>query len=67
MVKLDRSPEVKTFVLFLSDIEVRKFGEQSGLDILVVLTVNAEYYGFGSRRFSSLVYALNTLPGACLL
>jgi len=47
MVKLDRSPEVKTFVLFLSDIEVRKFGEQSGLDILVVLTVNAEYFSFG--------------------
>jgi len=58
---------VKTFILLLSDIEVRKFGEQSGLDILVVLTVNAEYLGFGSRGFSSLVHALNTLPGACLL
>jgi len=58
---------VKTFVLFLCDIEVRKFGEQSGLDILVVLTVNAEYYSFGSGWFSSIVYALNTLPGACLL
>jgi len=49
MIKLDRRPRVKTFVLFFSDIEVRKFGEQSGLDILVVLTVNAEYLGFGSR------------------
>ena len=58
---------MKTFVLFFSDIEVRKFGEQSGLDIPVVRTVNAEYLGFGSRSFSSLVYALNTLPGACLL
>ena len=46
-----------------TDAEVRKRGEQTGLDTLVVHAVNDECQTLGSLLFSVAVNALSTPPG----
>ena len=46
-----------------SDAEVRKRGEQTGLDTLVVHAVNDECQSSGSMLFGDAVNALSTPPG----
>ncbi len=46
-----------------TDAEVRKRGEQTGLDTLVVHAVNDECQTLGSLLFSVTVNALSTPPG----
>ena len=46
-----------------TDAEVRKRGEQTGLDTLVVHAVNDECLLSGRMRFGDVVNALSTPPG----
>ena len=47
----------------VSDAEVRKRGEQTGLDTLVVHAVNDESQLLGDMSFSDSVNALSSPPG----
>ena len=47
----------------VTDTEVRKRGEQTGLDTLVVHTVNDEHKVSGSQDFGAGVNALSAPPG----
>ena len=47
----------------VTDAEVRKRGEQTGLDTLVVHAVNDEYSVSGPQGFGAAVNAVNTPPG----
>ena len=47
-----------------TDAEVRKCGEQTGLDTLVVHTVNDECQSSGSILFGGAANALSIPPGA---
>ncbi len=46
-----------------TDAEVRKRGEQTGLDTLVVLAVNYESWPLGGLPFSGAANALSSPPG----
>ena len=47
----------------VTDAEVRKRGEQTGLDTLVVHAVNDECQPFGCMHFSGAANALSIPPG----
>ena len=47
----------------VTDTEVRKRGEQTGLDTLVVHAVNDEHKVSGSQDFGAAVNALSAPPG----
>ena len=42
-----RTPEAKADSLYATDAEARKSGEQTGLDTLVVPTLNGAHSGWG--------------------
>jgi hypothetical protein len=60
---LEGTPEAKALYWTITDAERRKLGEQTGLDTLVVLAVNDEYWMLGIYLFSIVANALSILPG----
>ena len=53
----------KAAIWHITDAEVRKRGEQTGLDTLVVHAVNDGYWVSGSYFFGAVANALSIPPG----
>ena len=58
-----RTPEAKADSWNVTDAKVRKSGEQTGLDTLVVPTLNGAHSGWGSETLRPQANALSVPPG----
>ena len=60
---MGRTPEAKAAIWSITDADMRKRGDQTGLDTLVVHAVNDECWVSGTRVLGAEVNAISTPPG----